>query len=343
MRRNHRRYNPLLDEWVIVASNRVFRPWQGSKTDPCSFTPTNETNPLAPGGKRFNDVYMKKFDINEVFSSQMRNVEVGTQEISIDEYGGKGELSARHLYINDLFLPAANSGDELFREMEIRGVCRVVCYHPDTNKSIATMSLNEIFENRGAAVGCSNAHPHGQIWAGNFLPSLPYRKDKCQKAYYSQHGRPLLMDVLRKEKSNENERIVLQNEHWTVFVPYWAVWPYETMMLPNRHVLRIDELLEHEKISLADILRRLIIKYDNIFKCPFPFSMGWLGAPTGPRLSNDNNFWQLHASFHPPLLRSATVPKFMAGYEVFSEPQRDITPEAAAATIRAQSEVHYSV
>ncbi|KAJ1363470.1 hypothetical protein KIN20_023344 [Parelaphostrongylus tenuis] len=175
-----------------------------------------------------------------------------------------------------------------------------------------------------------------------FLPSLPSRKDATQRAYYSRHGRPMLMDVLEKEKANENERIVLQNEHWTVLVPYWAVWPYETMMLPNRHVMRIDELSEEQQISLADILRTLIIKYDNIFQCPFPFSMGWLGAPTGPLLYNDNKCWQLHASFHPPLLRSATVPKYMAGYEVFSEPQRDITPEKAASTIRAQSEVHYS-
>ncbi|ETN71624.1 galactose-1-phosphate uridyl transferase protein, partial [Necator americanus] len=145
--------------------------------------------------------------------------------------------------------------------------------------------------------------------------------------YYTRHGAPLLFDYLKKEKAASSERIVLQNQHWTVLVPFWAVWPYETMLLPNRHVQRIDELDEDEQTSLADILRRLIIKYDNIFQCPFPFSMGWLGAPTGPSLKDDTKHWYLHASFHPPLLRSATVPKYMAGYEVFSEPQRDITPE----------------
>ncbi|KAK6013846.1 UTP--hexose-1-phosphate uridylyltransferase [Ostertagia ostertagi] len=197
----------------------------------------------------------------------------------------------------------------------------------------------QIFENRGAAVGCSNAHPHGQLWAGNFLPNYPSRKDKCQREYYSRHGRPLLFDVLQREQRDASERIVLQNQHWTVLVPYWAVWPYETMLLPNRHVLRLDELSEEEQVALADILQRLIIKYDNIFQCPFPFSMGWLGAPTGPLLNNDNQCWYLHASsirrFSDQVFytRFPTVPKYIAGYEMFSEPQRDITPEAAAATI----------
>ncbi|KHJ87797.1 galactose-1-phosphate uridyl transferase protein [Oesophagostomum dentatum] len=161
--------------------------------------------------------------------------------------------------------------------------------------------------------------------------------------YYKRHDRPLLADYLRKEKEAKSERIVLENDHWTVLVPFWAFWPYETMLLPNRHVQRMDELQEEEQVALADILRRLIIKYDNIFKCPFPFSMGWLGAPTGSFLDEDSKHWYLHASFHPPLLRSATVPKYLAGYEMFSEPQRDITPEAAAAKIREQSEVHYSI
>ncbi|KAL6727546.1 hypothetical protein Aduo_009415 [Ancylostoma duodenale] len=341
---NHRRYNPLLDEWVIVAENRVSRPWQGAKTDPPSFSATTGVNSLAPGGKRFNDVVTPAYESTYVFENDFP---------SFTDFPSEGR--------ND-----DKKDNELFRQMEVRGVCRVICYHPDTKQSIATMSQEEvtkvvkvwieqfqelkqrylwiqIFENRGAAVGCSNAHPHGQLWAGDFLPNLPSRKDKCQREYYARRGLPLLFDYLQKERAANSGRIVLQNQHWTVLVPFWAVWPYETMLLPNRHVQRIDELQEDEQVSLADILRRLIIKYDNIFKCPFPFSMGWLGAPTGPALKEDTKHWYLHASFHPPLLRSATVPKYMAGYEVFSEPQRDITPEAAAATIREQSEVHYSI
>ncbi|EPB72048.1 UTP--hexose-1-phosphate uridylyltransferase [Ancylostoma ceylanicum] len=211
---NHRRYNPLLDEWVIVAENRVSRPWQGAKTDPPSFSATTGVNSLAPGGKRFNDVVTK---VVKVWIEQFQ------------------ELKQRYIWI-------------------------------------------QIFENRGAAVGCSNAHPHGQLWAGNFLPNLPSRKDKCQREYYARRGLPLLFDYLQKERAANSERIVLQNQHWT-----------------------------DEQISLADILRRLIIKYDNIFKCPFPFSMGWLGAPTGPALKEETKHWYLHASFHPPLLRSVEL------------------------------------
>uniref|UniRef100_A0A158P9B7 UDP-glucose--hexose-1-phosphate uridylyltransferase n=1 Tax=Angiostrongylus cantonensis TaxID=6313 RepID=A0A158P9B7_ANGCA len=240
-KKNHRRYNPLLDEWVIVASNRVSRPWQGNRIDAPSFMPTNETNSLAPGGKRLNNVV-------RVITPWYKSTYVFDNDFPTFTDNMDEEDSA---------------SEELFRQMAVSGICRVICYHPDTRKSIATMTLDEIFENRGAAVGCSNAHPHGQLWAGNFLPSLPSRKDKCQRAYYSRHGRPMLMDVLQKEKANENERIVLQNDHWTVLVPYWA--------------------------------------------CPFPFSMGWLGAPTGPSLYDDNKCWQLHASFHPPLLRSGCI------------------------------------
>ncbi|KAK5966349.1 UDP-glucose--hexose-1-phosphate uridylyltransferase [Trichostrongylus colubriformis] len=332
---NHRRYNPLLDEWVIVAGNRVSRPWQGAHTDLPSFTTSTGINSLAPGGKRANNVVTPYYTSTFVFDNDFPSF---TDFPKVSNESEKDHTPEE---------------EELFRQMEIRGVCRVICYHPDTKQSIATMSLEEvtqvvktwieqfqelkekylwiqIFENRGAAVGCSNAHPHGQLWAGNFLPNYPSRKDKCQRDYYVRHGRPLLADVLKREQMDANERVVLQNQHWTVFVPYWAVWPYETMLLPNRHVLRLDDLNEEEQVALAGILQRLIIKYDNIFECPFPFSMGWLGAPTGPLLGDDNQCWYLHASFHPPLLRSATVPKYIAGYEMFSEPQRDITPEAAA-------------
>lgn len=343
---NHRRYNPLLDEWVIVAGNRVSRPWQGAKTEPPSFTSSDATNSLAPGGQRHNGVVTPEYKTTFVFDNDFPTF---TNFSTVGNGADKSEPEE----------------DELFRSVEVRGVCRVICYHPDTKQCLATMSLDEvkhvvriwveqfrelkeryhwiqIFENRGAAVGCSNAHPHGQLWAGNFLPSLPSRKDKCQRDYFARHGRPLLGDYLQRELTGDDERIVVRNQYWTVLVPYWAFWPYETMLLPNRHVQRIDELDQDEQTALADILQRLLIKYDNIFKCPFPFSMGWLGAPTGPLVTDDNRCWYLHASFHPPLLRSATVPKYLAGYEMFAETQRDITPETAAATIKSQPEIHYS-
>ncbi|GMR43432.1 hypothetical protein PMAYCL1PPCAC_13627, partial [Pristionchus mayeri] len=343
---NYRRYNPLLDEWVIVAANRVSRPWQGASTDSSkatSFQSSTTLNPLAPGGMRSNGQMTPLYESVFVFDNDFpsfTNYDVEASE-SLD--------------------------DDLFRQHSIRGECRVICYHPNSEKSIALMDDKEtlavvrlwmmqfaelapkwkwvqIFENRGAAVGCSNSHPHGQIWAGDFLPNLPQRKDDNQRKYYEKHGRPLLVDYIEKEEK-KGERVVLINDHWIVVVPFWALWPYETMVIPRRPVKRLSQLTEDEQVSLAEILRRLMTKYDNIFRCAFPFAMGWLGAPTGSELGegkDDYSHWQLHLVVHPPLLRSSTVPKYMAGYEILAEPQRDITAEMAAKTIRDQSEVHYT-
>jgi len=195
----------------------------------------------------------------------------------------------------------------------------------------------QIFENKGAAMGCSNPHPHGQIWANSFLPNEVAREDVAQRNYYEKHGSVLLVDYVQKELEKK-ERIVVETEHWVAVVPYWAVWPFETLLLPKVHVKRLTELTEAQAKDLAVILKKLATKYDNLFETSFPYSMGFHAAPFN---GEDNEHWQLHAHFYPPLLRSATVRKFMVGYEMLGESQRDLTAEQAAERLRALSEVHY--
>jgi UDPglucose--hexose-1-phosphate uridylyltransferase len=195
----------------------------------------------------------------------------------------------------------------------------------------------QIFENKGAIMGCSNPHPHGQVWGENVIPNEPASEDQRQRAYLAEHGLPLLLDYADLE-TRQQERIVVENEHWLAVTPYWAMWPFETLLLPRRHVLRLPELDEPEREALAHILKRLLTCYDNLFEVSFPYSMGWHGAPT---TGGEWAHWQLHAHFYPPLLRSATIKKFMVGYEMLGEPQRDLTPEQAAERLRELSEVHY--
>jgi UDPglucose--hexose-1-phosphate uridylyltransferase len=195
----------------------------------------------------------------------------------------------------------------------------------------------QVFENRGAMMGASNPHPHGQVWAGSALPNEPARESETQRAYQAQHGRPLLVDYIQLE-IERRERIVEENAGWLVVVPYWAVWPFETLLLPRRPVLRLPDLDDAERDSLAEILRRLLVRYDNLFETSFPYSMGWHGAPTA---GGHTAGWQLHAHYYPPLLRSATVRKFLVGYEMLAEVQRDLTAEQAAQRLRDLPVVHY--
>lgn len=197
----------------------------------------------------------------------------------------------------------------------------------------------QVFENKGDIMGCSNPHPHGQIWASNNLPNEPYKEDKTQKIYYSKHNSVLLLDYLKKE-IDYKDRVIIENEHWISLVPFWATWPFETMLLPKRHVLRIPDLTNAERSSLAEILKNHLTRYDNLFETSFPYTMGWHGAPTD---EGDYFHWQLHAHFYPPLLRSASVKKFMVGYEMLAEVQRDITPEQAAERLRSLSDIHYKI
>jgi UDPglucose--hexose-1-phosphate uridylyltransferase len=242
----------------------------------------------------------------------------------------------------------------------VEGTCRVVCFSPRHDLTLPEMPLAtirhvidawaeqttelgqtyrwvQVFENKGAAMGASNPHPHGQIWAHHHLPNEIVKEDQHQRQYLAEHDSVLLVDYAALE-AGQGERIVVENDDWLAVVPFWAMWPFECLLLPRRHVLRLPDLDPGERGSLADILKRLLTKYDNLFETSFPYSMGWHGAPLD---AGDNAHWQLHAHFYPPLLRSATVRKFMVGYEMMAEAQRDLTAEQAAERLRLLPEQHY--
>ncbi|HEX9106185.1 MAG TPA: UDP-glucose--hexose-1-phosphate uridylyltransferase, partial [Longimicrobiales bacterium] len=262
--------------------------------------------------------------------------------------------------------------EPLLATSPVRGTCRVVCFSPRHDLTLPEMLRPEIravvdlwarqteelgreyrwvqvFENKGAVMGCSNPHPHGQIWALDALPTEPAAEEREQRAWSARHEQPLLLTYAEVERAR-GERIVVENEHWLALVPYWATWPFELLLLPRRHVTRLPELQDAERSALADALKRLLTRYDNLFETSFPYSMGWHGAPYEPAAQatpargahvGDASHWQLHAHFYPPLLRSATVRKFMVGYEMLAEAQRDLTPEQAAERLRAVSEMHF--
>ncbi|XP_064474442.1 galactose-1-phosphate uridylyltransferase-like [Ornithodoros turicata] len=337
----HTRYNPLKDEWVLVSPHRTKRPWMG-KTDKVTEVEIPafiEGNPLCPGATRANNEVNPQYESTFTFQNDFPALleEAPTLKGSEDS--------------------------SLFRMEAVRGTCRVMCFHPCSNMTLPLMehahiervikdwvaqvhelgkeyAWVQIFENKGEIMGCSNPHPHCQIWASSFLPNEPRKKDETQKAYFRKHGVPLLVDYLEQEIKNQ-ERIVVETEHWVALVPFWAVWPYETMILPKRHVPRMSNLNNAEHSDLANAMKLLLTKYDNLFQVPFPYSMGWHGAPTGEYLSHDMSHWQLHAIYYPPLLRSGTIQKFMVGYEMLAQPQRDITPEQAAEQLKSLPDVHY--
>jgi UDPglucose--hexose-1-phosphate uridylyltransferase len=243
------------------------------------------------------------------------------------------------------------------------GKCKVICYSPNHSLTLPLMEVGDIievinlwqkeyttlgsdpninhvqiFENKGAIMGCSNPHPHGQIWAQRSIPQEVEKKVVRQKSYWEQNSSSLLGDYLKQEL-NAKERIVLENESFVALVPYWAVWPFEVMIIPKRHITSILELSQQEVADYASILKALTTRYDNLFETSFPYSAGIHQAPTDGK---DNSHWHMHMSFYPPLLRSAEVKKFMVGYEMFANPQRDITAEQAAQRLRDCATTHYS-
>lgn len=326
----HRRYNPLSGEWVLVSPHRTKRPWQGLEEKPqiisgptyhpkCYLCPGNER----AGGHK-NPNYSNTFVFTNDFAALLPDTEL-----------------------------TLNDDNYLFKFESVKGTSRVICFSPNHSLTLPRMDVDDIlivikvwidqtvelgknyqwvqiFENKGDVMGCSNPHPHGQIWAGSSLPNEAFKERENQKEYFEKNNSIMLLDYLQEEQNNK-ERIVIENEDWIVIVPFWAVWPFETMLMPKRHILRLSELSNNEQYSLADILKRFLTKYDNLFNVSFPYTMGWHQAP----FNNDKNlFWQLHAHFYPPLLRSATVKKFMVGYEMLGEAQRDITAEQAAEKLR---------
>jgi UDPglucose--hexose-1-phosphate uridylyltransferase len=329
----HRRLNPLTGEWIVVSPHRMQRPWQGQVEQPavderpaydpsCYLCPGNER----VGGVR-NPAYTGTFVFDNDFPGLLPDV-------------APGGLSRAGL---------------LIAEHE-QGLCRVICFSPRHDLTLAGMELADltrvvdawaeqyaelgrlpwvrhvqIFENRGAMMGASNPHPHGQIWAQATLPNEPGKELREQGAYLSSHGTCLLCDYVALELS-EGTRVVCANEHFVALVPFWAVWPFETMVLPRQHAGALPDLDPQARAGLADILQQLTRRYDQLFQTPFPYSMGFHQRPTDGVSYPE---WHLHAHFYPPLLRSATVRKFMVGYEMLGQPQRDLTPERAAEQLRS--------
>lgn len=329
--RPHRRLNRLTGEWVLVSPHRAQRPWQGERTAAAPVT-ADRHDPacyLCPGNTR---------------ADGSRN----------PDYGGAWTFP------NDFpaLLPDSpgrfGPADALFRSDAAGGEARVLCFSPDHSLSLASMhetarrgvvdewcaqSANlgarwahvQLFENRGAMMGASSPHPHGQVWASDFVPDLVAREDRHQLAHYARTTRPLLAEVIDGELG-AGERVVLASDHWLAIVPFWAAWPFETMIVARSDIRRLEELSAHERADLADLLGRLLQGCDRLFDAPFPYSMGWHGAPH--TLERETAHWRLHAHIFPPLLRSAEVRKHMVGFELLGETQRDLTPEAAAARLR---------
>jgi UDPglucose--hexose-1-phosphate uridylyltransferase len=335
----HRRYNPLLDEWVLCSPHRLQRPWQGHLED-ATEEKLPEHDPecyLCPGNARAGGVRNPDYETTYVFDNDFPAL--------LAEAGGE----------------PPGDGD-LLRARAQTGVCRVLCFSPRHDLTLARMPAAairgvvdawarecaelgaradvawvQVFENRGELMGCSNPHPHGQIWASAEVPGIPARALEAQRRYHAERGRDLLGDYLARELELE-ERLVCRNQHWVAVVPFWAVWPFETLLLPVRQVQDLTSLEDAERDALAELLRRLGARYDNLFRCPFPYSMAWRGRPSDGR---EHPGVRLHAFYLPPLLRSATVRKFLVGYELAAEAQRDLTPEAAALRLRECAEVHY--
>ena len=324
---SHKRFNILTGEWVLVSPHRAKRPWQGQNEDV-----SNEKRPahdpscyLCAGNTRINGEENPKYEDVFVFTNDFAALQTTSPKFAVNE--------------------------GLFRAESEQGICKVICFSPDHSKSLADMAVKDIdkvvktwqkeytelgsndminyvqiFENKGAVMGCSNPHPHGQIWSQSTLPNEVDKKDQHQKAYFSKNNSSLLGDYLKQELE-ANERIIYQNDHFVVLTPFWAVWPFETMIVPKTQKRNITELTNEESLAFADAISKITVAYDKLFECSFPYSSGIHQSPTN---GEANNHWHWHMSFYPPLLRSATVKKFMVGYEMFGSPQRDITAEQAA-------------
>lgn len=333
----HRRYNPLSDRWVLISPHRNRRPWQGQQ-DPPAPPPSVRHDPdcyLCPGNQRASGVRNPAYRGPYVFDNDFPALQPDA-----------------HAPVHD--------GDPLMRASSASGVSRVLCFSHDHGLSLPELAPADrqavidlwceqtaelgrrwpwvqVFENKGAMMGCSNPHPHGQIWATNVVPDEPAAEDRAQRDWFAREGKPLLLAYAEREAGLQ-ERVVCQNEQWLAVVPWWAAWPFETLVLPRMAVARLSELDRGARESLSAIVGELTARYDNLFNCTFPYSMGWHGAPFDAREARP---WQVHAHFYPPLLRSAQIRKFMVGYEMLAEVQRDLTPEQAAAALRAAPAVHH--
>ncbi len=335
----HRRYNPLTGEWVLVSPHRTERPWLGQQEDVAMVgNPAHAPDCyLCPGGSRVKGANNPDYKGTYVFTNDF-------PALLPEKSGSQGELH-----------------NELFKWSPTSGTSRVMCYSPRHDLTLPQLSLSQIeevvscwmkhsqelgeqykwvqiFENKGQLMGASNPHPHGQIWAGDFVPTEVEKESQHQQSYFQQHKASLLGDYAKNEAAS-GERTVCQNDDWIAVVPFWATWPFETLLLPLKPITRMPDLKDLQKHHLADILKRLLTKYDHLFNVSFPYSMGWHGAPN---IDEDGSHWLLHAHIYPPLLRSASIKKFLVGYEMLAEAQRDLTPEAAAHRLQKLPEQYLS-
>jgi UDPglucose--hexose-1-phosphate uridylyltransferase len=329
MQNPHRRLNLLTGDWVLVSPHRSSRPWMGAVEKPPSVhRPSHDPGcHLCPGNLRFGGTRNPDYSGPYVFANDFPPLTGDT-------------VDPRH--------------DNLLVSAPARGEARVLCFSPDHSLTIPQLSQPavkavvacwcaqsdalgqswahvEIFENKGEMMGCSNPHPHGQIWASDFIPTAVANEDSRQRRWLSQHGEVMLDAVVEREIA-AGDRVVEINAHWLAIVPWWAAWPFEVLLIARGSATRLEDLAEDEREALAEIFRRITARYDNLFETSFPYSMGWHGAPHGQA---DTEHWRLHAHFYPPLLRSASVRKFMVGFEMLGEAQRDLTPEQAAERLRA--------
>lgn len=336
---SHRRFNLLTGEWILVSPHRLIRPWQGivEKQNEKEVTEYVEDCYLCPGNIRANGE---------------RNPDYKEQFVFTNDFSALTNISNIETENNNLLVAKPESG-----------ICRVVCFSPKHNLTLPLMKLcdiknvvdiwqNEsiklsekkninyiqIFENKGALMGCSNPHPHCQIWAQQSIPTIPQKETEQMRSYLDKNKRCLLCDYLEME-IKVAERIIYENKNFISIVPFWANWPFEIIILSKKHIQNINQFDEEEKISLAEILKIVTTKYDNLFEISFPYSNGIHQAPTDNR---EHPEWHFHIHFYPPLLRSANIRKFMVGYEMLAESQRDITPEMSAEMIRNTPLIHFS-
>ncbi len=339
-RHPHRRLNPLTGEWVQVSPHRLQRPWQGQIEEAATDErPTYDPACyLCPGNARAGGARNPAYTDTFVFTNDFAAVLPDTPPAPEPAAGPAGLLRAQTVPGTARVICFSPRHDLTLPEMEVGAIRKVIeTWVEQTTDLGCQYRWVQLFENKGALMGCSNPHPHGQIWGIDALPNEPAKEDRQQRHYHEAQGRPLLLDYTELE-SAEGERVVDANGEWLAVVPYWAIWPFELLLLPRRHVARLPDLGERERQSLAEMLKRLLIRYDNLFNSSFPYSMGWHGAPFAP---GPQDHWQLHAHFLPPLLRSATIRKFMVGYELLAEAQRDLTAEQAAARLRETPIEHY--
>ncbi len=330
----HRRWNPLRRDWVVVSPHRTARPWQGQteETTRPQALAYDSACYLCPGNLRANGDHTPHYTGTYIFPNDFAALKAESVAMDLDL-----------------------SGAGLLRAESERGICRVICFDPRHDLTLATMPVEaiervidvwaeqaaelgalegiqyvQIFENRGAMMGASNPHPHGQVWATEHIPNDPSLELASQQAYWREHAQSLLSSYLLLELKQQ-ERIVAENDAWVALVPFWAVWPFELLLLPRQQAAAIEDMDTQQRLGLAAILKTVTVAYNNLFDTPFPYSMGLHPAPADGEAHPE---WLLHLHFYPPLLRSATIRKFMVGFELLGSPQRDITPESAAEMLR---------